>query len=166
VEGLREAELRYVQDVARSGVGDSRQNVWNLRNESVRCCRDSDCHGFDRLGAASASYASGRARRIVTAGAFSSRARLVNDEACEPRRTDGQGRDNDCEDEPRHAMILAFARAQARLGVVRGPRRAPARRAVQSLWRDSTIFLGGRAQRCEGTEIEAIFVALSVRCGK
>jgi hypothetical protein len=38
--------------------------------------------------------------------------------------------------------------------------------AVQSLRRDSTIFLGGRTRRCEGTEIEAIFVALSVRCGK
>ena len=101
-EGLREAGLRDVQDVARIALS-GRGNQWmtSATGTSTRT-RDRQDHRLSGLRAAAACDAGGRACTVLAPGLLVARAGLRHDQRRDAGGAECQQRDDDCEGEPPH----------------------------------------------------------------
>ena len=96
-----------MQNVARSGSWEIRQQAGDVGDADVRGSRNDDHHGLHGLSAADTGHAGWRTGAVVASRQLVTGARLVDDEAGDTGRADRQQADDDCEDEPPHESILA-----------------------------------------------------------
>jgi len=110
VKGLREANLRYVQDVARCRARNAWNNVRNISDRNVRRGGNYERDWFDGLSAAAAGHAGRRTGGVITSGGLVACAGLIDDEAIDPGHAERQQADDDREGESPHSWILALGR--------------------------------------------------------
>jgi hypothetical protein len=107
VKGLRDANLRYVKDVAGSRARKIAQNVRHVGDRIVRSRGDYDCYGFDRLRAAATGHAGWRTGTVILTRLLVTRAGLCNDQGVGAGGAERQQRHDDCEGEPPHEASVA-----------------------------------------------------------
>ena len=96
-----------MQHVARGGSWEIGQKAGHVGDADVQGSRNDDHDGLHGLGAAAARHAGWRTGVVVASGQLVTGARIVDDEAGDAGRAEGQQADDDCANEPAHEGILA-----------------------------------------------------------
>jgi hypothetical protein len=152
-EGLREARLRDVQDVARSRLQGARNDWSDLGHGTLDGRGGHQNRRFNGLSAAPARHARRRARAAVMAGLLVTGAWFDDDQRGDAGSAERQQGNKHGEEDPAHRLILALEARRARRPLHAEPKCAYLKqRLVQSTTFTVTLHSWCRDKQEEGEE--------------